>query len=51
MMGHPLPISYRDIVTELDRCPWPNKEQLEQWLTAMDDAYIDVVDKKKGTAS
>lgn len=47
MMGQPLPLAYRDVVTELRRCPWPNKEQLERWWLAMDDAYLDLAAKQQ----
>ena len=47
-MGHPFPITYRDIADELQRCPWPHKTQLEKWLTAMDDEFLDIAAKAAG---
>lgn len=45
-MGSALPISYRDMADEIQRCPWPDKGQLEKWLIAMDDVVLEASSKK-----
>lgn len=48
-MGSPLPLTYRDIVDEVARCPWPHKGQLERWLIALDDEFLSLMAKKAET--
>ena len=38
--GDPLPIKYRDMLSEIERCEWPDKSQAEQLLCALDDKYL-----------
>lgn len=45
-MGFPMPITYRDMLDECSRCPWPDKTQLEKWLTALDDEFLDLAQKQ-----
>lgn len=47
MMGGALPIPYRDLADELQRCPWPDKEQLERWLIALDDTLLEHAAKQQ----
>lgn len=46
MMGYPFPISYRDLMDEIQRCPWPNKRELEDWLVSMDDEFLEMAQKQ-----
>lgn len=48
-MGSPLPISYRDMVDEVERCAWPVKSQVEGWLTALDDEFLALAAKKEAS--
>lgn len=48
-MGQPMPIPYRDLADELQRCSWPHKAQLERWLIAMDDEFLELAAKQSET--
>lgn len=45
MMGLPLPIKYRDMSDEVQRCAWPDKEELEELLRAMDDEFLELANE------
>jgi hypothetical protein len=40
MTGAPLPIKYRDMRDEIDRCPWEDKEEAEMLLAMLDDEFL-----------
>jgi uncharacterized protein YeaC (DUF1315 family) len=42
-----LPLAYRDIRDAVERCKWPDKEQLETWFITMDDLVFEMAEKQR----
>lgn len=38
--GDAMPIKYRDLLDEVERCDWPDKAQAENFLCALDDKFL-----------
>lgn len=50
-MGSPLPIKYRDIRDEAERCEWPFKDETERLIRMLDREFLSIASERSRSAT